>query len=280
MTDAIQHAPGLAASDEVAIRQAKILYASLPDQVERRKAIQRNVQDTVPIAFVESIDGRQWTEEEAFAHVSEYWKDRRTRLLSKGVNSMPTGAVACALTHRDRLLANAEEGGKILCEDDAMFDTRFLEHVASNEVAEVLERLSGVTLLNYRWRGDIQAEREPVAYIGKYSVHRLRSKSIVSAAAYYLPARLVGPLRAAQTPVDRAADLWTEFRDNGVFEDVFLVHPTPARVGQFISSINYGLERNSVFMEWLRRNNIIRRLRWHILEYRGMSSQRITGWVE
>jgi len=52
---------------------------------------------------------------------------------------------------------------------------------------EALSRITdGVVLLSYRSPVPIRAEKAPVARIGKYTVHRLVTEDVVSAAAYFL----------------------------------------------------------------------------------------------
>jgi hypothetical protein len=48
-----------------------------------------------------------------------------------------------------------------------------LAFIGNGTLQEGLEKLEGITLLDYRGRGDILAERDPVMQFGKYSVHRV-----------------------------------------------------------------------------------------------------------
>lgn len=264
---------------ETLLRQAKVLYASLDEQIERRKAIKKNIGGRVPYAIVSCVDGRGWTEDVTNSHLSEELLQVRKASQAAGKTWLASGAVACAVTHRDHLIGQSHPLGKVLCEDDAVFNKDFISLIASGQVAHELSKLGGVTLLNYRSRQPITADREPVARIGRYTVHRLTSGSVASAAAYFVPENVAKSIQSGQSPLRWPVDAWASFRDAGLFREIYLVHPSPARVGDFPSTINYGRNARHHFLELVRQNILLRRLRWWLLELRRQSNTKITKWT-
>jgi len=264
--------------DNVVLRKAKILYASLDEQNERRRAIQSNIGNILSYAVVGCIDGRGWSDSDAETFLSTEMRETRRNEFAAGKTWLATGAIACAITHRDHMIAQCHPIGKVLCEDDALIQEDFVGHIASGEVANVLDALPGVTLLNYRARSQISADQAPIAKIGRYSIHRSTSQGIASAAAYFVPASVASKIVKEQTPLRWPVDAWLAMRDAGVFGEVFLVHPSPARVGDFASTINYGRDGGRI-LQALRHTRVLRRLRWWLLERQGKTYTRINFWT-
>lgn len=263
--------------DQALVLNAKILYASLNEQYERRRAIERNIKSRAEYEVMACVDGRAWTDDQVNAQLSDDLRQVREKAMQDGRTWLATGAVACALTHRDHLIANCFKQGKVLCEDDALFDGEFIDLISSGDVAEQLEPLPGVTLINYRSRSHIFADKKPAARIGRYTVHRARSTGIASAAAYFVPSHVAKKIVPAQSPLKWPVDGWQAMAKDGVFDHVYLVYPSPARVGDFPSTINYGRDGHKL-LDMLRNNRLLRRLRWWQLRWSGKTHSTIGSW--
>src|SRR5690554_4523330 len=78
--------------------------ASLPEQTERQAFFASNFNDPRYFKIVTSVDGRNWTDEDADIFCSEEVRELRKNEKHKGKFWFRTAAVACAITHRDKLL--------------------------------------------------------------------------------------------------------------------------------------------------------------------------------
>ena len=263
------------------ISKALILVASLPDEDARRRGVRENLgRSDLPFAIVDSIDGRRWGDEEVSGHLSEELNGLRLRVNQRGGVWLASGAIACALTHRDGLLANVIEDGRILCEDDIHFEPDFMDLLARGDALEALSAINdGVVLLNYRAQGrHLAAEKSPVARFGRYSIHKVVGR-VASGAAYFVSPDVAQKIVAYQTPLRVSADSWTTMKEAGVFSEIYLVHPLPVGTGMYPTSINYyGDRKPSGFFAYLQRSSWLRRLRWVLLRAKGTFTEHVTDW--
>ena len=89
--------------------QELFICATLANEIDRQRSFKSNFSDETLFRFVESIDGRYWTDSDADIHVSERMRALRIRERASGKSWLNPAAIACALTHRDKLLSEAEE---------------------------------------------------------------------------------------------------------------------------------------------------------------------------
>ncbi|MDF1802070.1 glycosyltransferase family 25 protein [Thalassovita sp.] len=279
MENDTQIAQGLIGDSAEKIANASVLFASLVEQDKRRDVIRRNFGDVQEFAFVDCVDGRGWSEDETNAYLSDQMKSKRVEAAKQGKTWLASGAIACALTHRDNLIGNSTAPGKVLCEDDVVFEQEFLTHLEDGSALEQMAQADGFVMLNYRSRTPIKAEKTPVASFGKYSVHRLVSDHVASGAAYFVTPEVGRSIRDFQTPLQVPIDAWSEMKKAGVFKDIYLVVPSPARTGHFPSTMNYGRGSKSRLVEGLRNVALLRRLRWRLIEARKKTWTKVAEWV-
>jgi len=228
--------------------------ASLATDVSRRIAFSKSFSDPALFRIVESIDGRGWSEEDADALVTPELRDLRRREVSNGKLWIGPPAIACALTHRDRLLAAAENDDVILCEDDARLSRDFIDAWQSQSVRTMFRDCGGVVLAYYRANLPILTEIQPRATFGRFGIYRLMSEHIMSAVTYYCPPAIARDIRQLQRPIATSADNWQTFQKRIGFDGVYLIHPSPVQLMPFASSIGYSTH-------WLaRRNDVISRM--------------------
>ena len=239
--------------------------ASLGTELARRRAFARSFNDPAQLRFVESVDGRGWSEAEADAFVSDEMKEIRRRSRAEGKKWINESAVACALTHRDRLLPEALKRDVILCEDDVAIHRDFVRLWQKEGVRSVFRECTGPVLLHYRANSPIEVNPLPVATFGRYAIHRLTSQHIMSGVCYYVNEKTAAAFREAQTPIHSAADQWRRIQKDAGFPDIFLVHPSPCRLSEFASTIGYSSSRlsssNLLLVHLLRRMH--RKIRAH-----------------
>jgi hypothetical protein len=262
------------------VKSALILYASLDEQVRRRASVKANISGRLPFAFVRCVDGRNWSEEQTEEQLATRMIVRRLAEMAKGRDWLTRGAIACAVTHRQNLIGNITDEGKILCEDDAILDNEAIRAIGSRQILIELERLDGVTLLNYRSRSEIIAEKLPVASFGKYTVHRVKLAGLGSAACYFVPSRWANSILKAQTPISYPVDHWDEMVADGVFPNLFVVHARPARIGDFPSTIEYGYTKKKRIFKIISEIKILRRVKQWLMVLRGDFNEQITTWVD
>lgn len=272
------HLTGFATDDEV--RAARILYASLDEQEGRRLSVARNIAGRVPYAFSRCVDGRGWGDAETDAILAPEMQARRRAALKMGRNFLPSGAIACAATHRSNLIGRIEGRGKILCEDDAVLTEQAIAALQDDALVDALDRLDGVTLLNYRSRGDIIAERDPVARVGPFTVHRVQPKGVGSAACYFVPAQVAPQIVALQTPIRVPVDNWNNMIEAGAFANLYVVHPAAAGVGDFPTTINYAVSPENPVIAVICRVKLLRRIRRRLRSSLGAFNEHVTKWAE
>ena len=262
------------------VGSAQILYASLEEQERRRASVKRNVGHHAKFAFVRSVDGREWSEEEVEKHLSSAMISRRRTESAKGRDWLTRGAIACAITHRSNVIGRIGDLGKICCEDDAVIARSMLAYIGDGTLQACLEKLEGVTLLDYRSRSDIVAKRDPVMTIGKYSVHKVRPAGIGSGACYFVPSHIAKQIVSFQTPISTSADHWDEMISGGAFQNLYVIHPRPASIGDFPSTMGYAYSRKSRAKDLLSRIVLLRRFKNKFMAIRGDFKGAITTWVE
>ena len=262
------------------VGSAQILYASLEEQAKRRASVKRNVRHHAKFAFFRSIDGREWSEQEVENHLSCTMISRRRTESAQGRDWLTRGAIACAITHRSNLIDRIGDLGKVCCEDDAVIARSMLAYIGDGTLQAGLEKLDGVTLLNYRSRSDIIAEREPVMTIGKYSVHKVRPAGLGSGACYFVPSHAAKNIVSFQTPISASADHWDEMISGRAFKDLYVVHPRPASIGDFPTTMGYAYSQKSRVKDLLSRIVFLRRLKHRFMVIRGDFKESVTTWVE
>ncbi len=233
------------------------LCASLPDQIERKHSFASSFNNLSLFRFVESIDGRNWTDEKANEYVSKEMKSLRETERRKGRNWINSAAVACALTHRDGLLEAAQNHELILCADDVQISSDFIIQWQKREIRSKFAAQDGVVLLHYSSRGDIVAAREPIFRFGKYGVHKLLSHHIASGACYFAPPATAKSIISFQSPVSTTADDWRSMQNAGLFSSIYLVHPSPCNIAAMASTIGYGnsYRKNTPIFRLIRKLN-------------------------
>ena len=262
------------------VEAASLLYASLDEQSQRRDSVIRNINGLAPFAFVRCIDGRKWSEDEVESFLSEEFRNFRRAEIANGRDWLTSGAIACALTHRTNMIGRIIERGKFICEDDVVISRTMVELIALRTIQQHLDVLDGITLLDYRSRTRIVAERKPVAVMGSFSVHRVKPQGVGSAACYFVP-RFVAPrIVALQTPLRVPVDHWDLMIAGGAFKSLYAVHPRPARIGDFPTTIGYEYSKKSVLRDRLSRVVALRRLKHAWMNLRGDFNEQITSWVD
>jgi hypothetical protein len=263
------------------VNGARLLYASLDEDFARRDGVIANVGTRAPFAFVRAIDGRGWDEAQTESVMSEAMRDRRRNELAKGRDWLTRGAIAAAMTHRSNMIGAIRSEGKFCCEDDAAIDGPALDLIRSGELGAVLDRLDGVTLLHYRSWTDIVAEAEPVARVGRYAVHRVKPQGIGSAACYFMPASIAPRVVQLQTPISVPADVWDDMITGGAFPNLYVLHPRPARVGDYPTTIGYAYaEGGGTLRRLASRVKALRRVKHWLSSLRGDFSEKVTRWVD
>jgi GR25 family glycosyltransferase involved in LPS biosynthesis len=262
------------------VLEATLLYASLDEQVARRKSVIRNLKGRVPFAFVRCVDGRSWSEAETEAVLSEAMRDRRRKEFAKGRDWLTKGAIACAMTHRSNMIGRISGFGKVLCEDDVVISDKLIELLAGGAIQRKLEALDGVTRLDYRSRSDIIAEREPVVQVGNYTVHKVRPSGLGSAACYFVPSSIAPKIVELQTALSVPVDHWDEMIKGRAFDNLYVVHPRPARVGDFPTTIGYAYSKKSLPFYYISRIVLLRRMKYALMRLRGQFKDSITHWVD
>ncbi|MDB9715925.1 hypothetical protein OAA72_04200 [Amylibacter sp.] len=262
------------------VGSAQILYASLGEQEKRRASVKFNVGTRAKFAFVRSVDGREWSEEEVEKRLSSAMISRRRKESAKGRDWLTRGAIACAITHRSNMIGRIGDLGKICCEDDAVIARPMLAHIGDGTLQAGLEKLDGVTLLDYRSRSDIFAERDPVMTIGKYSVHKVRPAGLGSGACYFVPSHVAKNIVSFQTPISTSADHWNEMISVGAFQNLYVVHPRPTSIGDFPTTMGYAYSQKSRVKDLLGRIVFLRRLKHRFMAIRGDFKEAVTNWVE
>lgn len=235
--------------------QAIFLCASLAGEVDRQKSFSENFNDKALFRFVDSVDGRGWSDAEADAHVSEEMRQLRERERLKGKLWINPAAIACALTHRDKLLTEAEERDVILCEDDVLLQRDFIDLWCQEEVRKQFAECDGVVLMHYISRGAITASGPPVAQFGGYQIFKLDEVPVSSGACYYAPPAVARLIRLHQTPIKKSADHWAAMKNDGIFSNIYAVHPSPCSIAGMASNIGYGggMKSNQWWVVWARR---------------------------
>jgi GR25 family glycosyltransferase involved in LPS biosynthesis len=262
------------------VGSAQILYASLDEQEKRRASVKRNVGNRAKFAFSRCIDGRAWSEVEVEKHLGGAMISRRRKEFAKGRDWLTRGAIACALTHRSNLIGKIGDLGKVCCEDDVVIARSLLAFIGNGTLQEGLEKLEGITLLDYRSRGDILAERDPVMQFGKYSVHRVDPAGLGSAACYFVPSHVAKKIVSFQTPLSTPVDDWNEMIAGGAFKNLYVVYPRPARIGDFPTTICYEYSQKPKWKDLLSRIILLRRLKHKFMAIRGDFREAVTTWVE
>ena len=169
---------------------AIFLCASLPGEIARQRSFSKNFSDSSVFRFVDSVDGRSWSDAEADTYVSEEMRQLRERERLKGAPWINPAAIACALTHRDMLLTVAEKSDVVLCEDDVLLCPEFIALWAEDEVKEKFSKLDSVVLLHYTSQNPITTSSPPVAEFGKFRIFKLDEIHVVSGACYYAPSQV------------------------------------------------------------------------------------------
>ncbi len=161
------------------------LCASLSSEIERRLKFSSSFKDPAQYRFVESVDGRSWTVEDADKHVSEEFKLLRNKERERGRKWVNEAAVACTITHRDKLLKEAAERECFLCEDDVVIDSSFIKHWQCKMIRSQLSELNGLVLGCYSSHDSIAVSAEPALTFGKFGVYEFLGSKVYSAACYF-----------------------------------------------------------------------------------------------
>ncbi len=231
------------------------LCASLTDQVKRKKSFAKCFLDQSRFKFIDSIDGRNWTEEEADSFCSEEIQALRRREKQKGAHWINPAYIACTLTHRDRLLHTAQYKTVILCEDDVIISPDFIKQWSSADFKTKMDSLDGIVLLHYFSRTPITTSSAPELNTGKYQVYKIDSGEVVSGACYFASRKVAKSIVQGQTPISTGVDQWTEMRRKHYFSEIYVVHPSPCQIAGLASNIGYGNDSksNAILMVWARR---------------------------
>lgn len=184
----------------------------------------------------------------------ELGKIRRSEI-EKGRHWLNPAAIACALTHRDKLLTAAQLHQTILCEDDIVLDSKFICEWQKIEARDLFKNLNEPVLLHYFSRSPIIAREPVIAKFGKYSIYKLESKHISSAACYYIQEKIASKIIDFQTPIETSADNWQEIRKSDCFSDSYIIHPAATSIAGFSSTIGYGdnIKSNHIFSIFARK---------------------------
>lgn len=221
-------------------KRALFLCASLADEQERRQSFANNFTSRTIYRFADSIDGRCWSDAEADLHVSEQMKLLRERERLSGKLWINPAAIACALTHRDKLLTEAETQSIILCEDDIIIRSDFIKLWQDEKIRAKLAGLDSIVLLHYISRTPITTSSAAVAKFGIYRIFKLDENHVASGACYFAPSQVAIRLRQYQTPINTSADAWAQMKSEGVLPCVYVVHPSPCSIAGMASNIGYG----------------------------------------
>lgn len=220
--------------------RALFLCASLAAETARRQSFSANFSDKSLFRFVDSVDGRSWSDSEADVHVTDEMRQLRERERLRGKLWINPAAIACALTHRDKLLAVAEERDVILCEDDVLINRDLIDLWRQDDVRKLFAAYDGVVLMHYISRTPITSSTAPVAEFGPYKIFKLDEVHVSSGACYYAPPLVARRMREHQTPLRSTPDHWLEMKKAGVFSGIYVVHPSPCRIAGMASNIGYG----------------------------------------
>lgn len=235
--------------------QSLFVCASLATETARQSSFSKRFHNPALFHFVPSIDGREWSEPEADQYVSQDLKALRAGERAKGKQWLNPAAIACALTHRDLLLAEAENRPVILCEDDVLLDRAFISQWTRDSMRDQFAGLDSVVLLHYMSQVPLTTSRPPVGVFGRYRVYRLDESRVSSGACYHAPPEVASKLRAFQAPIRTTADDWHTMQKEGVLPCVYVVHPSPVQIAGMASNIGYGSAwtSNAPWVVWARR---------------------------
>lgn len=220
-------------------QRALFFCATLPSETDRQLSFKKNFADEQIFHFVESVDGRNWSDAEADTHVSEAMRSLRRCERERGKSWLNPAAIACALTHRDKLLPEAEERNVILCEDDVLIQSSFIDLWLMDHVREQFSKLDGVCLLHYMSRDPITSSQPPIAQFGEFKIFAIDNCNILSGACYYAPCLVAKRIRSHQTPIQCSADHWSKMKEENLFKRIYVVHPAPAQISGMASNIGY-----------------------------------------
>ena len=262
------------------LKSSEVLYASLPEHVNRRKSVINNLKNKVKFAFINSLDGRKWTDEQTESHLSKKMIQFRRDQINKGRDWLSPGVIACAMTHR-KMISTIDVKGKFCCEDDAVIETDVIKLISDGSLQLILDELDGLTLLDYRSRRNIIAEKKPFQKIGKYSIHRVISYNLGSAACYFVPAKIAKRFVRYQTPINASPDQFDEMQKMGVFKNLYILHPKAARSSDFPTTMGYNYSQKTNYLFKLLGNIIwIRRLKYFLNKKNGEFNDSVTNWVD
>lgn len=262
------------------VKNSDILYASLPEHSSRRKSVINNLKNQVTFAFLKSIDGRKWTEKQTESYLSYKMIHFRRDQIKKGRDWLTSGVIACAMTHRNMISVIGLKG-KFCCEDDAVIESDAIKLISDGSLQTLLEGLDGLTLLDYRSRRNIISEKKPVQRIGKYSIHRVISYNLGSAACYFVPAKIAKRFVNFQTPINASPDQFDEMQKMGVFENLYIIHPKAARSSDFPTTMEYEYsKKTNYFFKFMGNIIWIRRLRYFLNKKNGSFNDSVTTWVD
>jgi GR25 family glycosyltransferase involved in LPS biosynthesis len=263
--------------NEIQFESGQFVCVSLDDQFARRASLKSCFEDERQLYFVQSIDGRNWSIEEAEEYISDEYRDLWRTMRERGRTWLNSGAIACALTHRDRALPIAVKGPCIICEDDAIISRDFIEIWRDYDVREQWGKFDGVILLHYASKVEIEARTEAIAKFGRYSLHEVTGKAPGSTACYFVNRKTAAALRKIQTPIDATPDTWAKFANQIEGFRIFVMHPPPCAVAPFESTIPYKLGSSGILNSLIFR--VARSFKWKIYRLRGRLFDRVTRWT-
>jgi len=240
------------------------ICASLTDAIDRRASFSRHFPSKSQFEFVDSIDGRNWSSHYADTYCTSSFVELRARQSKQNKTWANPAAVACAMTHRDKLLKEAVHRDAILCEDDALIDQKMIQLWQQQNIRDIFRNIGDVTLLFYLSRSTIRVSKIPLARVGPYCIYRVTDGEVGSAVSYYASSVAADRIRSLQTPISATADQWQAFKARGAISNINIVFPSPVRLAAFESHIGYGgrLKGNSITVRALRvANRSLRRWR-------------------
>lgn len=119
----------------------------------------------------------------------------RGRERLKGKLWINPAAIACALTHRDKLLAIAEHRNVVLCEDEVFLRRDFVDLWCQDDVRKKFAKCNGVVLMHYISRRPTTTSAPAVAESGGYQIFQMNEVHVSSSACYYAPPSVARRIR-------------------------------------------------------------------------------------
>lgn len=216
----------------------KTYIISLKRSVERRDYIKKHVENLeLNFEIVDAVDGSTFSQENLIEFCD-------MDAVSMNRHWLSNGAIACSLSHLkvyERFL-KSDDRSCFIVEDDVILPLN-IKNILADIANEVLE--DEVILLYYTsFYKCLFSIRNAVKVDSAQLLYPMDVTHPITAAAYVVGKQAARQLANSILPVKVSADCWSHFYDQKCFKSFRVLYPSPIRVKNFKSTIDY-LEKNS-----------------------------------